>query len=125
MTTMAAQLRSLIEAPEIVVLPGVHDTLSALIAERCGAKAIAAGGYAATASLQESGWLDLVPGGWRMSAKSISLLLTCGWFPSQQPAIIPIAALSRAPPPQSETVRLWFSFSWHGSRLRTALLIGA
>ena len=51
MTTMAAQLRSLIEAPEIVVLPGVHDTLSALIAERCGAKAIAAGGYAATASL--------------------------------------------------------------------------
>ena len=34
-----------------MVLPGVHDTLSALIAERCGAKAIAAGGYAATASL--------------------------------------------------------------------------
>ena len=51
MTTMAAQLRSLIEAPEIVVLPGVHDTLSALIAERCGAKAIAAGERAATASL--------------------------------------------------------------------------
>ncbi|MGB0662128.1 MAG: isocitrate lyase/PEP mutase family protein [Mangrovicoccus sp.] len=51
MTTAGAQLRKLIEAPEITVLPGVHDTLSALVAQSCGAKAIAAGGYAATASL--------------------------------------------------------------------------
>ena len=51
MTTTGTQLRKLIEAPEITVLPGVHDTLSALIAQSCGAKAIAAGGYAATASL--------------------------------------------------------------------------
>ena len=51
MTTTGAQLRQLIEAPEITVLPGVHDTLSALIAQNCGAKAISAGGYAATASL--------------------------------------------------------------------------
>lgn len=51
MTTAGAQLRTLIEAPEITVLPGVHDSLSALIAQSCGAKAIAAGGYAATASL--------------------------------------------------------------------------
>ena len=51
MTTAGAQLRKLIEAPEITVLPGVHDTLSALVAQICGAKAIAAGGYAATASL--------------------------------------------------------------------------
>ena len=51
MTTFGAQLRKLIEAPEITVLPGVHDTLSALVAQSCGAKAIAAGGYAATASL--------------------------------------------------------------------------
>ena len=51
MTTAGAQLRRLIEAPEITVLPGVHDTISALIAQSCGAKAIAAGGYAATASL--------------------------------------------------------------------------
>ena len=51
MTTTGTQLRNLIEAPEITVLPGVHDTLSALIAQSCGAKAIAAGGYAATASL--------------------------------------------------------------------------
>ena len=50
MTTTGTQLRKLIEAPEITVLPGVHDTLSALIAQNCGAKAIAAGGYAATAS---------------------------------------------------------------------------
>lgn len=51
MTTAGARLRTLIEAPEITVLPGVHDTLSALVAQSCGAKAIAAGGYAATASL--------------------------------------------------------------------------
>ena len=51
MTTAGAQLRKLIEAPQITVLPGVHDTLSALVAQICGAKAIAAGGYAATASL--------------------------------------------------------------------------
>ena len=51
MTTAGAQLRALIEAPEITLLPGVHDTLSALIAQFCGAKAIAAGGYSATASL--------------------------------------------------------------------------
>lgn len=51
MTTAGAQLRALIEAPEITVLPGVHDTLSALIAQSCGAKAIATGGYSATASL--------------------------------------------------------------------------
>ena len=29
MTTAGAQLRALIEAPEIAVLPGVHDSLSA------------------------------------------------------------------------------------------------
>jgi len=51
MTTAGAQLRTLIEAPEITVLPGVHDTLSAWIAQTCGAKAVAAGGYSATASL--------------------------------------------------------------------------
>ena len=51
MTTAGMQLRKLIEAPEITVLPGVHDTLSALIAQTSGAKAISAGGYSATASL--------------------------------------------------------------------------
>jgi len=51
MTTAGAQLRKLIEAPEITVMPGVHDTLSALVAESCGAKALSAGGYSATASL--------------------------------------------------------------------------
>ena len=51
MTSTGTQLRKLIEAPEITVLPGVHDTLSGLVAQSCGAKAISAGGYAATASL--------------------------------------------------------------------------
>ena len=51
MTSAGTKLRALIDAPEIAVLPGVHDTLSALVAETCGAKALAAGGYSATASL--------------------------------------------------------------------------
>ena len=46
-----SRLRALIDAPEIAVLPGVHDTLSALVAEFSGAKALAAGGYSATAAL--------------------------------------------------------------------------
>jgi methylisocitrate lyase len=51
MNSAGADLRSLIMAPEIAVLPGVHDTLSALVAESCGARALATGGYSATASL--------------------------------------------------------------------------
>ena len=51
MKPAGSRLRVLIDAPDIVVLPGVHDTLSALVAEVCGAKALAAGGYSATASL--------------------------------------------------------------------------
>jgi methylisocitrate lyase len=45
------RFRQLMEAPEILVLPGVHDALSLRIAEAAGFKAVAAGGYAATASL--------------------------------------------------------------------------
>ncbi|MEX0339940.1 MAG: oxaloacetate decarboxylase [Arenibacterium sp.] len=51
MTSAGSRLRALIDAPEITVLPGVHDTLTALVAESCGAKALAAGGYSATSSL--------------------------------------------------------------------------
>lgn len=51
MTTAGTRLRALIDAPKIAVLPGVHDSLSALIAEQSGAQAICTGGYAATASL--------------------------------------------------------------------------
>ena len=51
MKSAGSRLRALIEAPEIAVLPGVHDTLSALVAEVSGAKALAAGGYSATATL--------------------------------------------------------------------------
>lgn len=45
------RFRRLMEAPEILVLPGVHDALSLRIAEEAGFKAVAAGGYSATASL--------------------------------------------------------------------------
>jgi methylisocitrate lyase len=45
------QLRALIGAKEILVLPGVYDALSARIAERVGHKAITIGGYAMTGSL--------------------------------------------------------------------------
>ncbi|HVO05080.1 MAG TPA: oxaloacetate decarboxylase [Candidatus Cybelea sp.] len=45
------QFRQLVEADEILMLPGVHDALSARLAEAAGFAAIACGGYAATASL--------------------------------------------------------------------------
>lgn len=46
-TTM---LKNLINAPEVLVMPGVYDALSAIIAERCGIKAIQVSGYGLAAS---------------------------------------------------------------------------
>ena len=43
--------RQLVEADEILLLPGVHDALSARLAEAAGFSALTCGGYAATASL--------------------------------------------------------------------------
>ncbi|WP_132808049.1 isocitrate lyase/PEP mutase family protein [Tepidamorphus gemmatus] len=45
------RLRQLVEAPEILVLPGVQDALTARVAERAGFEAITCGGYASTAAL--------------------------------------------------------------------------
>jgi methylisocitrate lyase len=45
------RFRLLIEAPEIVVLPGVHDALTLRLAEQTGFQAVTCGGYSATASL--------------------------------------------------------------------------
>ncbi len=45
------RFRLLIEAPEILVLPGVHDGLTLRLAEQAGFAAVCAGGYSATASL--------------------------------------------------------------------------
>ena len=45
------RLRKLLHAPDILVMPGVHDALSARIAERTGHAAITMGGFAATGSL--------------------------------------------------------------------------
>jgi methylisocitrate lyase len=45
------RFRELIEDPEILILPGVHDALSARIAAEAGFSAVTCGGYAATASL--------------------------------------------------------------------------
>jgi methylisocitrate lyase len=45
------RFRRLIEAPEIAVMPGVHDALSARIAEQIGFQVITCGGYSATATL--------------------------------------------------------------------------
>ncbi len=45
------QFRHLLDRPEILLLPGVHDALSARLAEAAGCEALAAGGYGATASL--------------------------------------------------------------------------
>ncbi|MEM9105819.1 MAG: oxaloacetate decarboxylase [Pseudomonadota bacterium] len=46
-----SRLRGLFEAPEFLVLPGVHDALSAKIAERAGFEAVIMGGFPATGSL--------------------------------------------------------------------------
>ena len=45
------RLRELIAAPDILIMPGVHDALGARLAETAGFSAITAGGYGATATL--------------------------------------------------------------------------
>ena len=45
------RFRQLVESDDILLLPGVHDALSARIAEQAGFQAITAGGYAASATL--------------------------------------------------------------------------
>lgn len=45
------RLRELIAAPELLVLPGAYDALSARIAEQQGFSAVTAGGYAAVGSM--------------------------------------------------------------------------
>ena len=45
------QLKELILAPEILVMPGAHDSLVARIIERMGFQAVTLGGYSATANL--------------------------------------------------------------------------
>ena len=42
---ITTQLKNLINSPEILVMPGVYDVLSAKIAERCGIKAVQVSGY--------------------------------------------------------------------------------
>jgi methylisocitrate lyase len=46
-----SRLKQLIAAPDIVVMPGVHDALGVRLAEAAGFDAITAGGYGATATL--------------------------------------------------------------------------
>lgn len=50
-THPGARLRALLDAPDILVLPGVHDALSARLAAAHGFEAVAAGGNAATGTL--------------------------------------------------------------------------
>ena len=45
------RLKQLIAAPEILVMPGVHDALGARLVEAAGFSAATAGGYSATATL--------------------------------------------------------------------------
>jgi methylisocitrate lyase len=47
----STRFRLLVEAPEILMLPGVHDALTLRLAEQAGFEAVTCGGYAATASL--------------------------------------------------------------------------
>lgn len=50
MTKKTTRLRELINAPEILIMPGVYDALSAKLAERAGIKSLVMGGYAVSAS---------------------------------------------------------------------------
>jgi len=45
------RLKNLILAPDILIMPGAHDSLVARIIEKAGFQAVTLGGYAATASL--------------------------------------------------------------------------
>ena len=45
------RFKQLIAAPDILVMPGVHDALGARLAEAAGFAAVTAGGYGATATL--------------------------------------------------------------------------
>ena len=45
------RLKQLIAAPDILVMPGVHDALGCRLADAAGFEAITAGGYGATATL--------------------------------------------------------------------------
>lgn len=48
---LTTRLKQLITAPEILVMPGVHDALSARIAAQAGAQAVTVGGAMSTAAL--------------------------------------------------------------------------
>ncbi len=48
---VTARLKQLIEAPDILLLPGAHDALAARLIEHAGFQALTCGGYSATASL--------------------------------------------------------------------------
>lgn len=45
------RFRRLLDSPEILILPGAHDALTARIISQCGFKAYVAGGYSATAGM--------------------------------------------------------------------------
>ena len=45
------KFRELINAPQIAIMPGVQDALTACIAEKAGFEVITCGGYSATAAL--------------------------------------------------------------------------
>ena len=49
-----ALLQKYILEPEILVMPGAHDVLSARIIEKAGFKALAVGGYSATYALAKT-----------------------------------------------------------------------
>lgn len=51
MTRTTKRFKKLVEAPELLMMPGVHDALSARIAENAGFQAVTAAGFAATGAL--------------------------------------------------------------------------
>lgn len=51
MIKRTTQFRALLQRPEILVLPGAHDSLGAKLAEAAGFEALVSGGYSASATL--------------------------------------------------------------------------
>ena len=46
------RLKQLVQAPELLMMPGVHDALSARIAENAGFDAVTAAGFAVRTAAQ-------------------------------------------------------------------------
>src|SRR4051794_29171329 len=113
---VGAQLAKVIESNDLTVVPGVHDVLSALLAEDAGFEAVLVGSYATTScafGLPDIGIVsvaELIDHGRRIiDAVSIPVILDlddCGGTPLRIRRNVQLAARSGAAAIQIEDVEL-------------------